>query len=135
MARWTTAHPHCPYHHLSPAEAFDLNGLMRPADRELDRIAQSPFPRRRREQFEGVARHRAIVPCALDRVFERAMLLHGRERKLEIVVADLALFQCAPPEFALLRSPAPERQHHRQSDLSLAEIVADVLAELRRRSA
>src|SRR5215472_6588522 len=63
------------------------------------------------------------------------MLLHRRQRKLEIAVDDLALFQRATPELALLRRSAPERQHHRQRDLSLAEIIANVLAELGRRAA
>jgi hypothetical protein len=45
------------------------------------------------------------------------------------------LFQRASPELALRLRPAPERQHHRQSDLALAEIVADVLAQLGRRAA
>ena len=101
---------------------------MRPADGELDRVAQRMFPGRRSEQFERVARHRAIVAGALNGVFERAMLLHRRQRELKIAVNHLALFQRAAPEFALLRRPAPERKHHRQGDLALAEIVADVLA-------
>src|SRR5580693_8493015 len=71
----------------------------------------------------------------LDRVFERAMLLHRRQRELEVAVDHLAFFQCPAPEFTLFRPPAPERQHHRQGDLSLAEIVADILAELGRRAA
>src|ERR1700722_18404900 len=105
---------------------------MRAADRELDCITQSPFPRRRRKEFERVARHRPIMPGALDRVFERAMLPHRRQRKFEIALAHLAFFQSAAPEITLLRLSAPERKHHRQGDLSLAEIVADVLAELGR---
>src|SRR6202161_1101334 len=108
---------------------------VRPADGELDRVAQSVFPRRRGEQFEGVAGHRAIVTGAFDGVFESAMLPHRRQSELEIAVDDIALFQCPAPEFALLRPPAPERQHHRQGDLSLAEIITDILAELGRRAA
>src|ERR1700734_987823 len=75
------------------------------------------------------------MPGPLDRGFERAMLLHRRQREFEIAVGALALFQGPAPEFALFRPPAPERQHHRQGDLSLAEIVADILAELGRRAA
>ena len=93
------------------------------------------LPWRRREQFERVARHRAIVAGALDRVLERAMLFHGRQREFEIAVDDFALFQGAAPEFALVRRPAPERQHDGQGDLALAKVVADILAELGRRAA
>src|SRR6202034_3657481 len=54
------------------------------------------------------------------------------QRKFEIALAHLAFFQSAAPEITLLRLSATERKHHRQGDLSLAEIVADVLAELGR---
>ena len=63
---------------------------MRPADCEFDRIAQRVFPRRGREQLQRVARHRAIMPGALDRVFERAMPVHRRDRGFEIAIGDLA---------------------------------------------
>src|SRR5258708_6899116 len=108
---------------------------MRSADGELDRVAQSMFPRGSGEQFEGVAGHRAIMPRALDGVFERAMLLHRRQREFKIAIANLALFQRPAPEFPLVAPPTPERQHHRQGDLALAEIIADILAELGRRAA
>src|SRR5580704_7408805 len=108
---------------------------MRSADRELDRVAQSMFPRGSGEQFEGVAGHGAIMPGALDRVFERAMLPHRRQREFEIAVDHLAFFQCPAPEFTLFRPPASKRQHDRQGDLSLAEIIADIRAELGRRAA
>ena len=45
------------------------------------------------------------------------------------------LLQRAGPEPALALRAAAERQHHRQRDLALAEIVADVLAELGRLAA
>ena len=76
---------------------------MRPPDGELDRVAQSMFPWGRRKELQSIARHRAIVPGAFDLILERAMFLHRRQRELEIAVAHLALFQCAAPEFALLR--------------------------------
>ena len=47
----------------------------------------------------------------------------------------VALLQRAAPELALLWRAAAERQNHRQSDLSLAEIIADILAELGRGAA
>ena len=72
----------------------------------------------------------AVVARALDRVLERAVLGHQPDRLFEVGVGRLAFFQRAPPERALALRAAAERQHHRQRDLALAEIVADVLAEL-----
>ena len=89
----------------------------------------------RREQLQRVARHRAIMARALDRIFERAVLLHRRERGFEIALRHFALLQRAPPEFALAFRAAAERQHDRQGDLAFAEIVADILAELGRGAA
>jgi hypothetical protein len=54
------------------------------------------------------------------------------DRLLEVAVADLALLQGAAPERALFLIAAAEGEHHRQRDLALAEIVADILAELAR---
>src|SRR5579864_4128433 len=102
---------------------------------ELDRVAQGMFPGRGREQFERVARHRAIMAGALDGVLERAMLLHRQKREFEIAVGNLAFFQGAAPEFALLRASPPERQDDRKRDLALAEIIAHILAELDRGAA
>src|SRR5271163_3761839 len=81
------------------------------ADGEFDRVAQRVLPGRSGEQLERIARHRAIVAGAFDRVFERAMLFHRHERYLEVAVDDLALLQRPAPEFAFARTPAPERQH------------------------
>jgi F-type H+/Na+-transporting ATPase subunit beta len=64
---------------------------IRPADGELDGVAQGVLPRRSGEQVERVARHRAIVAGALDRVLERAS-------DLEIAFD------------AVHRHPAPERR-------------------------
>src|SRR5208282_468432 len=72
---------------------------MRAADGEFDRVAQGVLPRRSGEQLERIARHRAIVASAFDRVFERAMLFHRYERKLEVAVDDRALLQGPAPEF------------------------------------
>jgi hypothetical protein len=49
---------------------------------------------------------------------------------IEVGVGHLAAFEGALPERALAVGAAAERQHHRQRDLALPEIVADVLAEL-----
>src|SRR6201999_3136208 len=63
------------------------------------------------------------------------MLGHQPDRVIEITIADLAALQRPPPEFALDVVAAAERQNHRQRDLALAEIVADLLAELGRLAA
>src|SRR5579863_2418966 len=67
---------------------------------------------------------------AIDSVLERAVLGHQANGVVEIAVADLAALQRPPPEFALDVVAAAEREYHRQRDLALAEIVADILAEL-----
>ena len=43
---------------------------------EFHRVEQRVLPRRGREQLQRVARHRAVMARALDRVLERAVLLH-----------------------------------------------------------
>ena len=66
---------------------------------------------------------------AVDGVLERAVFGHQADGVIEIAVADLAALQRVDPECTLDIVAAAERQHHRQRDLALAEIVADVLAE------
>src|SRR5579883_1950157 len=99
-------------------------------DREFYRVEQRALPGRGGEQLQGVAGHRAIVSRALDRVFEGAVLFQHRERGLEVAVGDVALLQSSPPKVALGRRAASERQDDRQRDFALAEIVADIFAEL-----
>ena len=72
---------------------------------------------------------------AVDRVFQRAVLRHQPDRVIEVAISDLAALQRPDPEFALAVIAASECQHDRQRDLALAEIVADVLAELCRLAA
>src|SRR3954447_18041690 len=72
---------------------------------------------------------------ALDRVLERAVLAHERDRDLEVALGGVAILERAAPKVALALRAAPERQHHRQRDLAVAEIIADVLAELGRLAA
>src|SRR5271165_5185500 len=74
-------------------------------DAEVDDIAQREFPGRRRKKLQRVARHRAIMPGAFDRVLQGAMLVHRRNRGLEIAIPDFAPLQGAAPELALLRRP------------------------------
>src|SRR5262249_16132005 len=111
-----------------------LEALVRAADAELDRLLECLFHRGGGKQSERVGRDRAIMPRAFDGVFERAVLHHQADCMLEVGVACLALFECAPPEGAFrVRSPA-KGEHYGKCDLALTKIVADVLAELRRGS-
>src|SRR5271154_4682926 len=75
-------------------------------------------------EFHRVARHRAVVARALDRIFERAVLAHRRQRNFEVAVDDFAPLQRASPEFAIFGRTTPERKNHWQRDLAFAEIVA-----------
>src|SRR5216684_5386355 len=103
---------------------------IRPADAELDRLFQRLLHRGGREQSERVGRDRAVVPRPLDRVLERAVLGRQADRVLEIGVGRVTLFQGPPPERPFALRAAAEREHDRERDLALAEIVAHVLAEL-----
>src|SRR3984893_3263618 len=60
------------------------------------------------------------------------VLVHGRDRGLEVALGDLALLQGAAPELPFLLRTAPERQNDRQGYLPFPEIVADILAEFGR---
>src|SRR6266446_6187430 len=68
---------------------------------------------------------------ALDRILECAMSVHEADRDLQILFRHVALLERAPPEHALTLRAAAIAQDYRQRDLAVAEIVADVLAELR----
>src|SRR5882672_1835784 len=106
------------------------SSLMRSRQTERHHLLERAFHRRGRKQRQRVDRHRAIVLGAVDGVFQRAVLGHQSDGVIEIAVLDLAALQRPDPERALAVVAAAERQHHRQRDLALAEIVADVLAEL-----
>src|SRR5271170_1718885 len=67
---------------------------------------------------------------AVDGILEGAVLGHQPDGVIEIVIADLAALQRLSPEFTLDVTAAAECQNHRQRNLALAEIVADILAEL-----
>ena len=62
------------------------------------------------EYGERIARNRAVVPGALQRRLDGAVLLHQADRVLEVAVLDLALAQRALPEGALARR-SPRRKH------------------------
>src|SRR5579872_4035967 len=63
------------------------------------------------------------------------MRMHGRDRGFEIAVLELAALERAAPEIAFLFRAAAEGENDGQGDLALAEIVADILAELHRSAA
>src|ERR1700712_4399848 len=67
---------------------------------------------------------------AVDGVLQRTVLCHQANGVIEIAIADLATLQRLAPEAAFDVVAAPEGEYHRQRDLALAKIVADVLAEL-----
>src|SRR5689334_15871222 len=89
------------------------------ADAEIDGVEEGLLHGAVREEGEGVAGHGAVMAGALDRVIEGAVPAHDAKGLLEGAIGALALVA------------APEREHDRQRDLALAEIVAEVLAELR----
>ena len=49
----------------------------------------------------------------------------------QVALGLFPLFQGAPPEGAFVFVPAAEGQDHRQGDLTVAEIIADGLAQVR----
>ena len=67
----------------------------------------------------------SFVPC----LFERPMSGHQGNCLLKIIVALIALFDCPAPEGAFLRVGSRNGLDHRQCELSLAKIVADILAD------
>ena len=60
---------------------------MRTADGEFDRIAERVLPRRGSEQFERIARHRAVVASALEGVGNGIVALEQHLRLFEIALA------------------------------------------------
>ena len=133
-ARPARASPNSPYGPSSrPSPSPPLNARAAPRIRPRRAARASTArpgtaPARRAPWRRNGARARSVSSSA------RCFFI-SRQRGFEIAVDDLALLQRPPPEFALLGRAAAERQHHRQGDLALAEIVADVLAELGRRAA
>src|SRR5579863_1890301 len=105
--------------------------LMAALETETVRLVERPPFRRIMEDAERAARGFGIEPRPFQRRGERAVVLHQPDGAFEIAVALLAGFEGAAPEFALVFVRRLERQHHRQRDLAVAEIVADRLAELR----
>src|SRR2546430_1644058 len=103
---------------------------MRPRQAERHHLFERALHRRGRKQRQRVDGHRAVVLGAVDGILKGAVLAHQADRVIEIVLANLAPLQRLDPESALAVIAAAERQHYRQRDLALAEIVADVLAEL-----
>src|SRR5262249_20200458 len=88
--------------------------VVRASDAELDRLFECLLHRRGRKQGERVGGNRPIVPCALDGVFERAVLHHQADRIFKVGVGCVPLLERAPPERPFALRSAAERQHHRQ---------------------
>src|SRR5262245_4990760 len=105
---------------------------VRARNAELDRLFQRFLHDRGWKERQRIGGDGAVMARARHRVVERAVLDHQADRMIEVGVARLALLKGAAPELALCVRAAPEGEHHRQRDLALAKIVADVLAELLR---
>src|SRR5437762_6584090 len=103
---------------------------MRPRQTERHDLLKRGLHRRSGEERQRVDGHCAVMLGAADRVFQRAVLGHQADGMVEVAIPDFATLQCLDPELALAVIAAAEGQHHGQRDLALAEIVADVLAEL-----
>src|SRR5690606_13486443 len=102
-----------------------------PVDGKIDGLDHGILHRPISKQAECVARHGAVVPGALNRRTQGAVLFHQGDRLLEVALVLLAALQSALPERPLLRVAPPEGQDHRQGDLPFLEVVADILAEAR----
>ena len=98
-------------------------------DAEVDGFDQSGLHRGLREQFQRIMGHGAVMAGAFDGVLDRAVLGHQPHRLVEMRVRGVAGFQSLFPEGAFGIVAAAEGQHDGQSDLALAEIVADILAQ------
>ena len=78
-----------------------------------------------REQRQRILRDRAVVARALDRVFQRAVLVHQRHGGFEIGIGCVAVFQRTRQNTRSVRAAAERRTT--RADLAVAEIVADFL--------
>src|SRR5689334_1261909 len=78
---------------------------------------------------QGIDRGGGIGAGAGQGFGQGAVPLDKPQSTFEIARALLALFQCAPPEGALLAVAARISEDDRQGDLAVAEIVADRFAE------
>src|SRR5262245_43206582 len=117
-----------------PVDSLTITGgrSISAVDAEVDDIVQREFPRRGRKEFEGIARHGAVMPGPLNRILERTVLVQGFNCGGEVALANVTLFQRSVPKFPLLFCAAAEREDDRQSDFPFPEIVADILAEFGR---
>src|ERR1700730_1832780 len=111
------------------SERFPPLISMRSRQTECHHLLERGLHRRRQKQRQRVDRYGSVMLGAVDGVLERAVFGHQPDGVIEIAGSDLAALQRLHPERALGIVTSAERQHHRQRDLALAEIVADVLAE------
>src|SRR4051794_12724501 len=85
-----------------------------PGHAEIDGLEQGRFVFTIREYRQRIARDRAIMAGALDRVGDRAMALDQPLGMSEISGGLIALFDDALPKAALLQGAAAVRQYDRQ---------------------
>src|SRR5882724_12030345 len=102
---------------------------VRPLDREIDGLEEGPLLGAVREDAERVAGDGTVVAGAGDGVAQRAVAVEQSNGALEVVVALFEVFEGAAPEPPLGLVAASEREDDGESDLAVAEIVADALSE------
>ena len=109
---------------------FNLNirCLVGSVNAKCNRIEQSRLVVRFREDRQSIMGDRPIVPGAVNRVFNRAMLSDQGNGTLKIAIVDIAVLQHTAPERALAVAATPVGKDYRQRDLSFAEIVPPVEA-------
>src|SRR5437016_9371451 len=80
----------------APPEMVDMPDgarLVAARDAKLDRFLKRMLHRRGRKKRECVLGDCAVMASALDRVVERAMARHQRDRMIEVFGAGVALFE------------------------------------------
>src|SRR5579872_147845 len=109
--------------------------LMRPVDAKIHGLGKRRLHRRFREKRERIASDGPVMLGTPDRILQSPMLGHQADGMLQVCVSRFAPFQRPPPKLPFAVAATAEGKHYRQCDLALAEIVADILSELRRRAA
>src|SRR6185312_1403310 len=110
--------------------SIPLKSLRYAADTEIDDLEKCGFLRRRLQRRQRVAGDLAEMAGTADRVADGRAARRQGERMLQFGLAVLVALDGALPELPLLcRAPAV-REDDRKRHLALAEIVADILAEV-----
>ena len=103
---------------------------MRPGNAEVDDLQQGVLHRARCKRLQGIPGPVAVQAGARHRFLQGAVTPQDGARCFEIVVRDLAEFERPRPKAALATRGTTHRQDDGQRDLALAEIVADILAQI-----